>query len=132
MRKRWDDGPRADGALTFCATSASRVSVNNNPYSSEHRYRAEFDVNFPLPDSNATFMGAVATVTLDNSWLSQPMAAQDVARYPVGNRTACFCPVVALVLAAVLMGIPSIVWHRTKCFRRSMRPCRGSHYDLVN
>lgn len=40
--------------------------------------------------------------------------------------------IVALAVSALLMAFPSVVWHRTKCFRRAMRPCRGGQYELVN
>lgn len=35
-----------------------------------------------------------ATVHLEDSWVSQAQAQADLQRYPLGNRTACFCPLV--------------------------------------
>lgn len=81
-----------------CTIADSQLGASFNPYSSDHRWRAEFKVSFPLTQrsGNGTteFIGAVATVTLDRSWVSHVQALQDQADYPVGNKTACFCPLI--------------------------------------
>jgi len=76
---------------TQCRITASRLDTSSNPYSPQHRYRAEFSVNFPLPN-NKTFLGGTAIVTLDTSWVSQAEAQKDLANYPVKKVAPCFCP----------------------------------------
>jgi hypothetical protein len=53
--------------------------------SSGVRDRLFFKVNF------LDVLAGVATVKLD-AWTSPAVAEQDLAKYPVGNTTNCFCP----------------------------------------
>ena len=68
----------------MCAVTGFRVDPGSSPY--QTRYRVVFQVDV----ENLT--SSVAALTRLDAWGTLAQANSELAQYPRGNRTACFCP----------------------------------------
>ncbi len=72
-----------------CLVTNQRPDKSTTPYGP--RVRVVFEVSL----RNTTIRNVAATTRLD-AWVTGEEAAQEEARYAIGNSTACFCPTGAI------------------------------------